>query len=809
MSNVLVNPTQHVVNVYFAPGDIVTVSTRETYIIDTAAGHISDAAFRRPIDHAAAATKLTVTINDTVLTSRVDTVTNAQQAYAKALCAGKRASLVKHDDTDGDEYNIYLGNLSNGDQVVVAMEYVTLLDDRGVFAISSCVTPRYGAKTLDVSMAAPGSASGGLLSWIGSLCSVKRHAGSAPHASSARGHFAPSLAGVAAGATHIFVDYSSDPAISSVRVLTPGVVVCDAHDAEEHVRPSCLSCTVYENGCAGFALQVNKNPLSRVTVCARVHPSDNTTALLASVLPSPEMLASGTLAAAGSLKGLPVYFVLDCSGSMAGRRIHQVRSAAQFFLRSLPEGTPVELYKFGSNYTALFGSAQPLTDALMPRINAFTASLDADMEGTEVWGVLEAVFKQPGLKNVLFVTDGEVSGVDSVAALCRAHSHDNRVFALGIEVLQSRQLIQAVAEATGGMYEIVLDVNDLSAKATALVRCTQEPFGRSCCVDWGVAPHVRTLDGSRALNMSRRVDFMSIVSSELFNTSTAPITISFLVDGRVVTLTVPRADVRELNINVNLHAAAALKVIEAKLHSSVGCEGMGVGQALQDLRKALGMNATTFGDVKTLALRYNIMVKDVTAFVAVDESGHIVSREKDTHIVCDMSVRRGGAALSSVMLSNVQLMSKRVHRAGGAGDSSNDDDDGDDDPPRRVAGAPAKGYVQCAFTPHAIAQSAPAAAGVDYSSGKAVITDFLAAVRMSGAIELSQRQVDTLFQKGAVDVVMGEVSVMNVALTVLALAFLEKHCHGCVEWTAIEAKARAYVGASVDTYLAVARALVL
>lgn len=856
MSDVLVNPVQHKVNVYFAPGDIVTVCTSETYIIDSETRTVKDVAFKRPIDHGAATTKLVVKINDTVLTSKVETVENAKQTYAKALRQGKRASLVKHDDKDGDEYNVYLGNLSKGDRVLIEMEYVALLDDKGVFAISNCVTPRYSRGTTE---GAARATRGGLLSWIGSLFGSRRGSTSCMGGAGTSG-LASSPAGVAPGVTEIFVDYSNDPAISSVRVLTPGVVL---RGLDPEVHPSCLSCTVAENGCAGFAVQVSTNATPRVTVCARVHPTDGTTALLASVLPSREMLEPGT-AAPPPPKAVPVYFVLDCSGSMTGRRINQVRDAVQFFLLSLPEGTPVEFYKFGSTFEPLFGSAQPLTEAIMPQITAFRTSLNANMGGTEVWGVLEAVFKQPGPKNVLFVTDGEVHEIASVAALCRAHSHDNRVFSLGIEVVQSRELIRAVAEATGGTHEIVLDVNDLSAKATALVRSTQEAFGWSCSVDWGVPPHVKTFDGSCALNYCSRADFMSIVSSEVFHTSTAPITISFVVNGQPVTLAVPRADVRVLNSNVNLHAAAALKVIQAQLRTSVGFADKGVGAALRNLRAALGLSVNTFTDVKALALKYNIMVKDVTAFVAVDESGHVVHRgeapEEDRDGYMGPLVRRGGrnerigrvggGSFETLCLKGARMPQPR----GGAGGDSEDDaprrarrDDDDDDGDGsdgslgvmdvtlesgvfRAGARPVQPTGNTGTGPHAAAlravesttdscpfpfsmgaRPAAPALGGDLGSGpgRAIAAELLACVRLNGAIELSTHLVDVLFHKGAVGVMMGQVSSLNVALTVLALAFLEKHYHGCGEWTGIQAKARAFVGASIDTYLAAARAFLL
>ena len=52
-------------------------------------------------------------------------------------------------------------------------------------------------------------------------------------------------------------------------------------------------------------------------------------------------------------KNLIFTFILDCSGSMGGSRIHLAKEALTLFIRSLPKGSKFEIIRFGTKYEYL------------------------------------------------------------------------------------------------------------------------------------------------------------------------------------------------------------------------------------------------------------------------------------------------------------------------------------------------------------------------------------------------------------------------------------------------------------------------
>ena len=157
-------------------------------------------------------------------------------------------------------------------------------------------------------------------------------------------------------------------------------------------------------------------------------------------------------------------FVVDCSGSMRGGRIHKAGECLDLFLRSLPVGSYFNIYRFGSRFNKLFDESVVYDDDTFGKAIALANNLEADLGGTEIYPVLQDIFttKQKGIgtRQVFILTDGEVSDTDLVLSCAKEHRDLNRLFTLGIGKGADAGLVEGLANASGGRCDFVIDSDD-------------------------------------------------------------------------------------------------------------------------------------------------------------------------------------------------------------------------------------------------------------------------------------------------------------------------------------------------------------
>ena len=151
-------------------------------------------------------------------------------------------------------------------------------------------------------------------------------------------------------------------------------------------------------------------------------------------------------------------FVLDCSGSMQGESIAQATAALECCLRAMSAGERFNICRFGSRYELLD------TAPLIYGRNALETALDfvrrpANLGGTELLAPLETILSQRPtsgtVRNIVLLTDGQVSNENAVIALARLRRSCNRFFTFGIGTAASAFLVNGLARVTGGAAEFI------------------------------------------------------------------------------------------------------------------------------------------------------------------------------------------------------------------------------------------------------------------------------------------------------------------------------------------------------------------
>ncbi|CAF3602122.1 unnamed protein product [Rotaria sordida] len=156
-------------------------------------------------------------------------------------------------------------------------------------------------------------------------------------------------------------------------------------------------------------------------------------------------------------------FIVDCSGSMTeDSRIGLAREAMLLFIRSLPVGAHFNIIRFGSNFDILFKNESMTAvydEQTAKEAENLTRSMQANFGGTELLEPLKHLKDHPPTKGrsrqILLLTDGEISNTNEVIELCRSMSSTTRIFSFGLGHSPSRSLVKGLARATNGYFVFV------------------------------------------------------------------------------------------------------------------------------------------------------------------------------------------------------------------------------------------------------------------------------------------------------------------------------------------------------------------
>ncbi len=188
----------------------------------------------------------------------------------------------------------------------------------------------------------------------------------------------------------------------------------------------------------------------------------------------------------GEHKGAEVVFIVDCSGSMGGTSIDEAKRALELCVRALEVGDSFDIVRFGSTHQSLFGTSRPFSEDTLKAALAYIAATDADLGGTEILAPLRAVCDRPGqFRNILLLTDGQVSNESDVIALAQSRS-GRRIFSFGIGAGASEHLVREVAKASRGEAEMIAPGERIERKVLRQFGRVRSPVLEDIKIDWGL-----------------------------------------------------------------------------------------------------------------------------------------------------------------------------------------------------------------------------------------------------------------------------------------------------------------------------------
>ena len=377
-----------------------------------------EAVYTFPLPVEAVLLSFAVEIGDRMMAGTVIAKPEAEQRYEDAITDGDAAVLLEQPQPG--LYTASVGNLAPGETATVRFRYGLLLrwnGDQVRLTMPTTIAPRYGDP-----------ASGGL----------------APHQE-------PELGFDAERSFRLRVSVRG--VLQGARWASPSHDIAVTPDGERTVieiaRPAAM-----DRDCV-LEARSGEEDAGR----ALLDRDDGDWVVLASFRPEfPDLGGSGVH------RGLKI--VVDCSGSMSGDSIEQVRIAGERILDSLRPGDLFDIVAFGTSHHVLFGREMPASRTNVARARDFVRRLDADMGGTEIESALRAAYGiagEPGMpRDLLLITDGEVWDTDAAVAEARASGH--RIFTVGVGSSVAEPFVRALAQATGGACELVTPREDMAER---------------------------------------------------------------------------------------------------------------------------------------------------------------------------------------------------------------------------------------------------------------------------------------------------------------------------------------------------------
>jgi Ca-activated chloride channel family protein len=174
-------------------------------------------------------------------------------------------------------------------------------------------------------------------------------------------------------------------------------------------------------------------------------------------------------------------FVIDNSGSMGGDSMEEAKASLEHALRTLRPQDHFNVIRFDDTMTQLFEHSVPASREQVETAVRFARSLEAT-GGTEMLPALKAALKDaaatggPGMtRQIIFLTDGDISNEEEMAAAIAADGGKSHVFPVGIGSAPNNYLMARMAAMGGGTYTNIGNASEVTTKMTALLDALSRP----------------------------------------------------------------------------------------------------------------------------------------------------------------------------------------------------------------------------------------------------------------------------------------------------------------------------------------------
>ncbi|XP_030842786.1 protein mono-ADP-ribosyltransferase PARP4 [Strongylocentrotus purpuratus] len=151
-----------------------------------------------------------------------------------------------------------------------------------------------------------------------------------------------------------------------------------------------------------------------------------------------------------------VVLLLDCSTSMKGEPKQDAKKICKMILQSLPEKSRFNVITFGTDFTELFPTVEPVGQRQLLEALEFIEGARSVGGSSEAWRPLRSLSLLPMMnsaRNVLLVSDGHLTNEKLTLEIASKYKHVNRIFTCAVSSAGNRHILRALADVSGGAFE--------------------------------------------------------------------------------------------------------------------------------------------------------------------------------------------------------------------------------------------------------------------------------------------------------------------------------------------------------------------
>lgn len=412
-------------------------------------GRLVETVYTFPLAHGASLLGLSVTLGDRKLAGAVIEKQEATQRYEQSIDEGDTPVLVEQ--SSPGLYTANLGNLQDGEEATIELEYAQLLrfEQGGLrLSIPTVVAPRYGDP----------QAQGDL----------------APHESTAADW-------QARYPFTLTLDIGGPAAQARLSSPSHRIEVQPVPNQGTPGQTDAVRVTLGQGGWLDRDFVLRLDGLEGQAFCVTAPDGDETLPQAQAVLASfcPRLPAQ-------ELAPLSLKILVDCSGSMAGDSMAQAKRALHEVGQWLEPADRIAYFRFGDRCVPLIPDLVPCTPLIVGRLARAVERTEADLGGTELQAALLQVFgpksKSATKADVLLITDGEVWDIEPTVKAARDAGH--RLFVVGVSSSPAESLLRELAEQSGGACELVTPNEDIAGAITRMARRLRAARDIALRLDW-------------------------------------------------------------------------------------------------------------------------------------------------------------------------------------------------------------------------------------------------------------------------------------------------------------------------------------